>query len=408
MRANSQPVRVAIACGGTGGHLFPGLAVGEQLANRGCVVTLLVSPKEIDQQALKDLKGLEIATLPAIGLSRGRSIAFFQGLIRSYRFSRRLFATTPPQAVLAMGGFTSAAPILAAKRLAARTFLHESNSIPGRANRWLSRLVDCAFVGFPSATALLHCRRMTVTGTPVRSHFTPLDPRTCRTAFGLDPDHPVVLITGGSQGARAINDLVLRSLPLIAPPASNWQWLHLTGHHDHPQLAKAYSNSQLRAVVRPFLAEMDLALGAATVAVSRAGASSLAELAAMRLPSILIPFPAATYDHQTSNARAFEQSRAADLLPQRTATPEKFAQRLLNLMQDGNLRNTMQAALAQWHAPRAAEQIAETILSALAVKWTDNLGRPASNCPPSPASALPGPAPAAREHRSTCCLELSP
>src|SRR5262249_44842706 len=129
---------VAIACGGTGGHLFPGLAVAGQLVQRGCGVTLMISPKEVDQHAVRKVSGMEIVTLPAVGLQRGSEIAFVRGFTQSYRAARRCFRALRPQAALAMGGFTSAPPILAAKSFGARTYLHESNTIPGGANRCLS------------------------------------------------------------------------------------------------------------------------------------------------------------------------------------------------------------------------------------------------------------------------------
>ena len=129
---------IAIACGGTGGHLFPGLAVAERLIQRRAEVMLLVSPKEVDQQAVKTASGVQIATLPAVGLIRGSRIAFARGLIRSFRAARALFKQEKPRAVVAMGGFTSAPPILAGRLMGFPTFLHESNTIPGRANRWLS------------------------------------------------------------------------------------------------------------------------------------------------------------------------------------------------------------------------------------------------------------------------------
>jgi UDP-N-acetylglucosamine--N-acetylmuramyl-(pentapeptide) pyrophosphoryl-undecaprenol N-acetylglucosamine transferase len=273
-----------------------------------------------------------------------------------------------------MGSFTSAGPVLAAKRRGARTFLHESNSIPGRANRWLSRLVDCAFVGFPSATSGLHCARMTVTGTPVRTQFTLREARECRSALGLDPDRPVLLVMGGSQGAHGINDLVRRALPELARLEPEWQWLHLTGTRDVGEVKQAYETLHLRAQVRPFLDEMELALGAATAAISRAGASSLAELAAMRLPAVLVPYPAATENHQFFNAQAFEKAGAARLLEQTKATVELLREWLVELVRNDALRQKMQSALAQWEAPRAAEQIAETIVSALGIRPAEGSG----------------------------------
>ncbi len=359
------PVRVAIACGGTGGHLFPGLAVARQLVRHGCAVTLLVSPKDVDQQAVQDVSGMEIVTLPAVGLRRGGEISFVRGFIQSYRAAARLFRSHPPQAALAMGGFTSAPPILAAKRAGARTFLHESNTIPGRANRWLSRVVHQAFVGFPTAAGRLRNGRVTVTGTPVRARFQVCEAAGCRVALGLDAARPVLLVMGGSQGARAINELLLESLPLLASRLPDLQWLHLTGPGGAAEAAQAYAALKLRAVVHPFLAEMELALGAATVTVCRAGASSLAELAAMRLPAVLIPYPTAIDNHQFHNARAFEALGAARLLEQKTATPELLVQLLADLIEKPALHEKMQNALAQWHAPHAADQIADAMLRAI-------------------------------------------
>ncbi len=355
-------MHVAIACGGTGGHLFPGLAVADQLRRRGCSVTLLVSPKEVDQHAVRTAAEMNVVTLPAVGLTRGQALAFGRGFVRSYRTARRAFKCSRPCAALAMGGFTSAPPLLAAKFCGARTFLHESNTIPGRANRWLSWLVDRAFVGFLSTAPRLHNRRVTVTGTPIRPQFQPQDPAACRAALGLDPNRPAVLAMGGSQGARGINDLVLQSLPLLAQRAPHWQWLHLAGATDSERVKAAYAALGLSASVYPFLERMELALGAASAVVSRAGASSLAEIAALRLPAVLVPYPTATDNHQLHNARALEYTGAARVLEQKTATAESLASVLTELMENQAVREEMRRALARWHAPRAAEEIADGIL----------------------------------------------
>jgi UDP-N-acetylglucosamine--N-acetylmuramyl-(pentapeptide) pyrophosphoryl-undecaprenol N-acetylglucosamine transferase len=357
---------VAIACGGTGGHLFPGLAVAEQLQKRGCAVALLVSPKDVDQEAVKSARGMEIVTLPAVALQNRNYLSFARSFWQSWRASRKLFKSRPPHAVLAMGGFTSAPPVLAAGKFGARTFLHESNTIPGRANRFLARFVDEAFVGFPSAAARLRARKVTTTGTPVRPQFQPGDPAPCRAAFRLESNRPTILVMGGSQGASGINDMIVSALPSLGNRAAAWQWLHLTGPNDAEKVKQAYAARGFKAVVKPFLAEMDLALGAATVAVSRAGASSLAEIAAMRLPSLLVPFPAAAGNHQFYNAQAFETTGAARLLEQKNATPEKVAALLCELIEGPAARAKIQTALAQWHAPKAAEQIAEIMLEAVA------------------------------------------
>jgi len=356
---------VAIACGGTGGHLFPGLAVAEQLQKRGCAVALLVSPKEVDQEAVKSAPGMEVITLPAVALQNRNYLSFARSFWQSWRAARGIFKSRPPQAVLAMGGFTSAPPILAARKFGARTFLHESNIVPGRANRFLARFVDEAFVGFPDAAARLRVRKVTRTGTPVRPQFQSGNPTPCRAAFQLDPDRPTILVMGGSQGAGGINDIILSALSSLGNRTSTWQWLHLAGPRDVEKMEQAYARHGFKAVVKPFLAEMDMVLGAATIAISRAGASSLAEIAAVRLPAVLVPYPAAADNHQFYNARAFEASGAARLLEQKNATSERVAALLCELLEGPAARVKMQAALAQWHAPKAAEQIAEIMLAAI-------------------------------------------
>ena len=355
---------VAIACGGTGGHLFPGLAVAGQLRQRGCDVALLISPKDIDQQAVKSAHGMEIFTLPAVGLQNRNYFSFAGSFVKSLFAARKIFCRRRPDAVLAMGGFTSAPPIWVGKDMGAKTFLHESNTVPGRANRILSRFVDVGFVGFPETAARLKTRKVTTTGTPVRVEFQPRYAAACRAALGLEPDRPTILVVGGSQGARGLNEMILSALPLLA--GKNWQWLHLTGANDFEKVRAAYAARGIKAVVKPFFAEMDLALGAATAAVSRAGASSLAEIAAMRLPALLVPFPAAADNHQFFNAGAFEKTGAALMLEQKKSTPEKVAAVLAGLVEDETARSKMQSALAQWHAPKAAEQIAEIMLAAIA------------------------------------------
>ena len=363
----TQPLapHIAIACGGTGGHLFPGLAVAEQLVKRGCTVTLLVSPKDVDQQAVKMARDVEIVTLPAVGLQNRNYFSFGRSFVKSWLAARKAFRGRKPAAALAMGGFTSAPPIFAARQLGAKTFLHESNTIPGRANRWLSRFVDECFVGFPQAAARLRTKNVVVTGTPVRPQFKTRAASACRVALGLEPGRPTILVMGGSQGASGINDVMIAALPMLAARDPQPQFFHLSGPGETEKVRRAYADKKCRAVVHGFFGEMELALGAATVAVSRSGASSLAELAAARVPTVLIPYPAATDNHQMFNAKAFADTGAARLFEQKNIQPENFASMLSSLIANLVEREQMQSALAQWHAPQAAERIAEIMLQAI-------------------------------------------
>jgi UDP-N-acetylglucosamine--N-acetylmuramyl-(pentapeptide) pyrophosphoryl-undecaprenol N-acetylglucosamine transferase len=358
----SPKVSVAIACGGTGGHLFPGRAVAEELVTRGCGVTLLISPKDVDQQAARTAAGMHVVTLPAVGLSGWRLAGFLRGAYRSYRLCARLFQERPHQAVLAMGGFTSAPAVLAGKRAAAATFLHESNAMAGRSNRWLARVVDQAFVGFPQACRWLPARSIEVTGTPVRSQFQPGDAPAARLGLGLDPRRPLLLVMGGSQGAGGLNELLLRSMVSLGKSLPALQFLHLTGPNDGQKVSEAYRAAGLRAVTRPFLTEMELAMAAATLAVSRAGASSMAELAAMRLPAIFVPYPFAADNHQEQNARVFVEAGAALMLRQQEATPELFVRMVTDLVGHEERIAAMQNALARWYQPDVAARLADRIL----------------------------------------------
>ena len=379
---------VAIACGGTGGHLFPGLAVAQELLRRDCDVLLLVSPKEVDQQAVRAARDVKVATLPAVAL-QGNPLAFARASLASLRAAKKLFTQRVPCAVLGMGGFTSAPPVLVGKKLGAKTFLHDSNTIPGRANRWLAHVVDEAFVGFPQAAHRLWIQRHAVTGTPVREQFAPADAASCRMALGLDARRPTLVITGGSQGATGLNNLVLAALPELITRHPELQFLHLTGANDADKARAAYAAvgssrreealtkssiqhpaSGIRFVVQPFLTEMELALGAATLVVSRAGASSLAELAAMRVPAVLVPLPTSADDHQAHNARAFAETGAAWMLNQRTTSPAHFAALVSELLTNTAAREQMKTALAVWHQPTAAADIAERVLRACGLPAT--------------------------------------
>jgi len=366
---NPAPAKpfVAIACGGTGGHLFPGIAVAGELRARGACCVLLISRKEVDQEAARTAPELEAVTLPAVAWNWRHPVRFLRAALSSHGEARALFQKRAPDAVLAMGGFTSLPAAFAARGCGAKIFLHESNAIPGRANRLLARHADEAFIGFDSASAQLAARRVTLTGTPVREQFQVQDPAAARIALGLDPVRPVLLVMGGSQGARGVNDLVLAALPSLVEAAPQLQLIHLTGAGDEAKVLAALSKLRMRAVVRPFFSKMELAVSAASVAVSRAGASTLAELAALRVPSVLVPYPHAADNHQWFNARAFERTGAARMLWSHHATPADLARFVLELLSQPPARAAMAAALAHWHHPDAAARIAGRILSVLGI-----------------------------------------
>lgn len=365
MNQRSGKPLVAIACGGTGGHLFPGMAVGAELVRQCCDVMLLVSPKEVDQAAVRCVQDMEVATLPAVGLQGRNYLKFLSGLRKSVREARRLYRQRRPAAVLSMGGFTAVAPLMAGKLFRAKLFLHESNAIPGRANRLLAPWTHRAFVGFRQAADHLKTRRITISGTPVREQFQHVVVETCRRVLGLDQKRPTLLVMGGSQGARAVNEMMMMSLPLLSKMMPELQYLWLAGGNDVGRVRQFCKDGGHPAVVRKFLPEMEVAYGAADLAVTRAGAASLAEMAAMRVPAILVPLPSAADNHQHHNALNFEKTGAARLLHQGTATPEKLADWIVGLLRDEEERENMSDALDQWHRRDAAQLICDRILAAI-------------------------------------------
>ena len=352
--------RVAIACGGTGGHLFPGIAVGDALVARGCEVTLLVSPKEVDQTAVKSAYGMDVESLSMIGLA-GNPLKFGCKFIRSTNSCRKLFFKKPPAAVLAMGGFTSLPPVIVGKIMGAKIFLHEANAVPGRAVRMLSSFADEVFVQFPDSLPRVLGGNVRATGLPVRATMEPVPKADARTVLGLVDDLPVLLIMGGSQGAEAINRAVLGSLPYLAKLLPKIQFIHLTGNRNSDPIRLAYDALGLRAVVRPFLTEMEYALGAADLVISRAGASSLAEFSSMELPAILVPYPSAVDDHQRLNARTFVEMGAARCFHQKQLTPSLLIQQLKELFGRPVKLKKMGEAMKQWKSDCATDEVVKRI-----------------------------------------------
>ena len=365
------PKRIAIACGGTGGHLFPGLAVGDALVARGCEVTLLVSSKEVDQTAVKSAYGMEVESLPVIGLSRNLP-RFAASFWASLGQCRKLFGENRPDAVLAMGGFTSAPPVIAGKLIGARIFLHEANAIPGRAVKLLAPLADEVFVQFPAAMPRVLSIDIRATGLPVRAAMEPIEKADARTALGLADDQPVLLVMGGSQGARSINQALIESLPRLAKALPDLQFIHLTGTGSVELVRQAYDALGLSAVVRPFLTEMEYALGAADLALSRSGASSLAEFSAMELPAILIPYPTAVDDHQRLNARSFVDIGAARCFHQKQLTPNLLVSQLSQLFGSPARLEAMAGAMKQWKSAQATGEVVQRIFEACG--WEDDAG----------------------------------
>jgi UDP-N-acetylglucosamine--N-acetylmuramyl-(pentapeptide) pyrophosphoryl-undecaprenol N-acetylglucosamine transferase len=351
-----------IACGGTGGHLFPGIAVAEVLRERGHEVLLFVSEKEIDSLALSTRSQFRFEKLPTVGFPSVYSPRIF-GFVRRFTESlsvcRSIYQKFKPQIVLGMGGFTSTAPILAGRMRGIATLVHESNAIPGKANRLAAKMVGAVLLGFKEAAQFFPKTRTEITGTPIRNELQRLDRQSARQKLGLEPQVTTMLVMGGSQGASGINQAIIKSLPLLnnAP----MQVIHLSGTRDERLVADNYRREQIPAVVAAFHHHMEEVYSAADFAVARSGAASLAELAFFGLPSILIPFPYAADDHQTRNAEIFARAGAAFVLKESELTPELLSQKVRAVVDHPEDVRRMSEKCASLAPRDAASRVATTM-----------------------------------------------
>jgi UDP-N-acetylglucosamine--N-acetylmuramyl-(pentapeptide) pyrophosphoryl-undecaprenol N-acetylglucosamine transferase len=351
-----------IACGGTGGHLFPGLAVAEVLRERGHEVLLFVSEKDVDALALKEHPEIPFEKLPTIGLPSPFSpaiLGFVRRFNESFRRCRSIYQRFNPQVVLGMGGFTSTAPVLAGKMRGVPTFIHESNAIPGKANKMTARLVRAVLLGFKECAPFFPKVKTEVTGTPIRTELQRLDRKAAREKLGLSADIPTLLVMGGSQGASGINQAMIKSLASL--DGARLQVIHLTGTRDEKLVADNYRRAKLPAFVVGFHHRMEELYSAADFAVARSGAASLAELAAFALPAILIPFPYAADDHQARNADVFVKADAAILVKESEILDDALAQKIRPFIEDQGRLEQMSQNAAKLSTRNAATVVVETM-----------------------------------------------
>jgi UDP-N-acetylglucosamine--N-acetylmuramyl-(pentapeptide) pyrophosphoryl-undecaprenol N-acetylglucosamine transferase len=359
---------LVIACGGTGGHLFPGLAVAEEWTARGGRALLLISEKKIDQEAAKKYHRYRFETVPAIGKPATFSPKMLPFLWKMWRTVGRcagLLKKFNADAVLGMGGFTSLPPAWAAKRSGIPAFVHDSNALPGRANLITARFCREIFIGLEPARAHFKNKETVLTGTPVRDEMRHLPSREEAAArYGLDPSKPTLLVYGGSQGARRLNSLVTEAFPLL-PPGT--QILHAAGPGDVERVAAEAGHFPGYKILG-FCDDMPSAYAVCDAVLCRSGASSMTELSFLGLPSILIPFPFSADDHQTKNAEVFASAGAAFMEQEADLNAPKLAILVTRLMSDLQTRERMAQAARSLAVPDAAARVCDAIEAILTRK----------------------------------------
>ncbi|GBC99100.1 UDP-N-acetylglucosamine--N-acetylmuramyl-(pentapeptide) pyrophosphoryl-undecaprenol N-acetylglucosamine transferase [bacterium HR17] len=328
----------------------------------------------LDRQLLADrgypFYGLAVMPFPRRVVSLGTvtaGAAVLYGLAQTVRLFRRW----RPQVVVGTGGYASVCALLAGRMFGARCVLFEANAVPGRTNRWLARLACFIVTGFPEATAFFPPGRAAWTGTPVRPEVREGDRDTVRKQLGLTAADRLLLVFGGSQGARRLNEAVWDALPrLMAEPSLHI--VHACGRHWEAEAQRLHAAlpPAWRSRYRPFGYREDIPklLHAADLAVSRAGSSSIAELLVAGVPAILVPYPFAIYDHQRFNALSVVRRGAADMVLDAELTGERLAKTVLALLHDEERLATMRGAARALAKPHAAEAIVDIILTFLGVQ----------------------------------------
>jgi UDP-N-acetylglucosamine--N-acetylmuramyl-(pentapeptide) pyrophosphoryl-undecaprenol N-acetylglucosamine transferase len=363
-----KSLRVVIACGGTGGHLFPGIAVAEELRARGHQPLLLISQKSVDREASRKYGDLEFIAIPAIAkpaTTSPRMLSFLWKMWGSVRQCKGILRERGADAVIGMGGFTSLAPVYAAHSLGLAAFVHDSNALPGKANRLTARWCDQVFVGMKEAISYFSHRAVVVTGTPVRKEMSQLPDRVIAAEkFGLDPSRPVLVVMGGSQGARRLNALVAEAW---ANFPSGTQVLHIAGSGDEDRVREAAGNHAGYRVLG-FCDDMAAVYALADLVLCRSGASSLTELAHAGLPAILVPYPYAADDHQTKNAEVFAQGGAAELVQEAALTKDRLIALVSDIFSHPDRRESMRRAARALDVADAATRISAAIESAVGAK----------------------------------------
>jgi UDP-N-acetylglucosamine--N-acetylmuramyl-(pentapeptide) pyrophosphoryl-undecaprenol N-acetylglucosamine transferase len=363
-------LRLVIAGGGTGGHLYPGIAVARELLKRrpDATVTFAGTVKGIESTVVPR-EGFELDTIRSGGLkgksmaerARGASLIPLGLLDAIGLVSRRR-----PSLVIGVGGYSSGPVVLTAALRGIPTMLLEQNAVPGLTNRLLARVVRAAAVTY-DATREYFGAKAFVSGNPVRAEFVSGVHTKAVRADGSPNPEVSILIFGGSQGAHAINVAMVDAAPRLAMLGVPMRITHQTGQRDLDVVRSGYAAAGIEATVEPFLFDMGVRLGQADLVVCRAGATTLAELTAAGKPSILIPLPTATDDHQRKNAEALASVGAAELMLQAEATGQKLAERIAALASDGGARARMGAAARRLARPDAAKVIVDRALDLMGV-----------------------------------------
>ncbi len=358
-------MNIIISGGGTGGHIYPAIAIANELRTIDPATNLLFVGAEGKMEMEKVPRaGYQIVGLPVVGIKRELTLdnlAFPVKLGRSLWRARQIVADFRPDVAVGVGGYASGPVLLAASLADIPTLIQEQNSYAGLTNKVLARWAKAICVAYPDMDAFFPAQKIKLTGNPVRSDIQHADQQRMagQAQFGLTPDRPTLLVIGGSQGARSINEAVAAGLPQLTSAGVQVIWQTGPAFIERARQAVADTGATL---VKPFdfIYDMDKAYGVADVVVSRAGALSVSELCLVGRPAILVPFPAAAEDHQTKNAMSLVSRDAALLVTDQQAGADLIS-KALALLSDADQQTVLRANILKLARPAAAREIAEWV-----------------------------------------------
>ena len=360
-------MKVLIAGGGTGGHLFPGLALAEEFKRRdaGTEVTFVGTEHGIEARIIPR-EGYPIRFLRAegfVGRSFLKKIRTVFKTTLSILDARRILNSVKPDIVIGVGGYASGAIVLLAAMKSVSTMIHEQNSVPGLTNRMLGRIVKRTCVTYHESLPFFPMGRAFLTGNPIRARILRGERHAACRLFSLDDSTFTVFTFGGSAGARSINRAVVDALNHLIDLKEKIQFLHQTGEKDYESVREAYRKAGFRGTVAPFIYQMAEAYAAADMVISRAGATTLAEITALGKPAVLVPYPFAAGRHQELNALKLREMGAAFMLTDDELKGETLAAHIRELLENASLRAEMKKASKGLGRPDACGRIVDIAMS---------------------------------------------
>lgn len=356
-------MKVIIAGGGTGGHLFPGIALASDIKEKypDAQVIFVGTERGLESKIIPktDYELKLISVRGFVGKSLNDKVKSLFSLLKSFNECKKIIKSYSPQIVFGVGGYASFTLVLIASLKKIPTVILEQNTIPGLANKILGNFVSAIAITYPETIEYFPKEKVYLTGTPIRKEILLGDRKRAFKIFNLEEHRQTLLVFGGSLGARKINKAMIDGLSYLIPLRDKIQIIHQTGDTDYKWVSGEYEKLSFKATVQPFIYEMAEAYSVSDLIVCRAGASTVAEITALGKASILIPYPYAAYNHQEMNARRLLSRGACELILDGEINGEILAKKIIKILDNSKIKKEMEIASLAFGNAKAGEKIIE-------------------------------------------------